>query len=524
MGNIQGIKKYNRFFRKHFGPVFFSMAVILFNICFDAACYQNYQDKMHLLEQMAASDEDNRLDAAVSIIKAEQEHRMEFVKPYGLEHSVQNRYYVMCTRQCMAMAAGSGLVLVIFLAVSYWLQRNRHAQLETYLNSLSRYLAEFWEQAQVARCAQKPEHRTGSMQEAESSREAAENARQKSEYRAGSVQEAESSRKPAESARQKPEHKAWHFQETGSSREPAENACLEPEHRDRFLQETPAARYTPCSRPVLPPALEGLETEADFLNDQLERAAQYLLQAQEKAYLEKEKTKSMVTDISHQLKTPVAALDTCFTILEDPQLLAAERMEFYGRCRNELEGLKGLLDSLLQISRLESGLIQIARKKSLLFDTVIAAVNRIYPKASEKQIGLETDFEPQTEQLAVMQDEKWLCEALVNVLDNALKYSPCGSEIRIGIHKGIRFARIEIADQGIGIPGEDCHKVFRRFYRGSSRWVHGQPGSGVGLYLVREIINGHHGTVIVKQGHPDAASQKIKFPGSIFVIQIPLAL
>ena len=123
-----------------------------------------------------------------------------------------------------------------------------------------------------------------------------------------------------------------------------------------------------------------------------------------------------------------------------------------------------------------------------------------------------------------MQDEKWLCEALVNVLDNAVKYSPCGSEIRIGIHKGIRFARIEIADQGIGIPGEDCHKVFRRFYRGSSRWVHGQPGSGVGLYLVREIINGHHGTVIVKQGHPDAASQKIKFPGSIFVIQIPLAL
>ena len=500
MGNIQGIKKYNRFFRKHFGPVFFSMAVILFNICFDAACYQNYQDKMHLLEQMAASDEDNRLDAAVSIIKAEQEHRMEFVKLYGLEHSVQNRYYVMCTRQCMAMAAGSGLVLVIFLAVSYWLQRNRHAQLETYLNSLSRYLAEFWEQAQVARCAQKPEHRTGSMQEAESSREAAEN------------------------ARQKPEHKAQLFQETGSSREPAENACLEPEHRARFLQETPASRYTPCSRPVLPPALEGLETEAGFLNDQLERAAQYLLQAQEKAYLEKEKTKSMVTDISHQLKTPVAALDTCFTILEDPQLLAAERVEFYGRCRNELEGLKGLLDSLLQISRLESGLIQIARKKSLLFDTVIAAVNRIYPKASEKQIGLETDFEPQTEQLAVMQDKKWLCEALVNVLDNAVKYSPCGSEIRIGIHKGIRFACIEIADQGIGIPGEDCHKVFRRFYRGSSRWVHGQPGSGVGLYLVREIINGHHGTVIVKQGHPDAASQKIKFPGSIFVIQIPLAL
>lgn len=460
MENIQGIKKYHRFFRKYLGPVFFSMAVIVFNIWFDAACYQNYQDKMHLLEQMAASDEDNRLDAAVSIIKAEQEHRVEFVKPYGLEHSVQNRYYVMYTRQCMAMAAGSGLVLVIFLAVSYWRQRSRHAQLEAYLSSLSRYLAEFWEHAQFSGCGQNPEHKARLVQKTT----------------------------------------PWP------------------------VQETPAARYTPCSRPVLPPALEGLETEAGFLNDQLERAAQYLLQVQEKAYLEKEKTKSMVTDISHQLKTPVAALDTCFTILEDPQLLAAERMEFYGRCRNELEGLKGLLDSLLQISRLESGLIQIARKKSLLFDTVIAAVNRIYPKASEKQIGLETDFEPQTEQLAVMQDEKWLCEALVNVLDNAVKYSPCGSEIRIGIHKGIRFVRIEIADQGIGIPGEDCHKVFRRFYRGSSRWVHGQPGSGVGLYLVREIINGHHGTVIVKQGHPDAASQKIKFPGSIFVIQIPLAL
>lgn len=263
--------------------------------------------------------------------------------------------------------------------------------------------------------------------------------------------------------------------------------------------------------------LKGCEAESDYLFDQLEMLEEALDAVRERAVAEKERTKGIVTDLAHQLKTPVAALDTCFAVLEDGALSGEERAEFYVRCRQELEGLKALLDALVQISHMESGMIQIVRKQALLLDTLLAAVNRIYPKASEKQIELVFDNAADVEELAVCHDARWMCEAFVNLLDNAVKYSPANSEIRIGIQRQVSFVRIEIADQGIGIARKEQHKVFQRFYRGADPRVQAQSGSGIGLYLARRIVGEHHGNVSVRTGR----EKKEGYPGSIFVVQIP---
>lgn len=264
---------------------------------------------------------------------------------------------------------------------------------------------------------------------------------------------------------------------------------------------------------------EEVRAAAHRVNHQLEALQEQLMMVREQARREREETKELVTDISHQLKTPVAALDTCLDILMQPSLNETERMEFTGRCRNELDGLEKLLHSLLQISRMEAGMIQIRLKNLPVLNIIMAAVNRIFPKASEKEIEIVVDYKKGIENLCVMLDEKWFCEALINILDNSVKYSPKESQIKLSLHKRSSFLRMEIQDEGIGIAKSDYHKVFQRFYRGADSRVREESGSGVGLYLVREIVQKHHGTVSVSSAY---GKSKEKYPGTVFVIQIPL--
>ena len=153
------------------------------------------------------------------------------------------------------------------------------------------------------------------------------------------------------------------------------------------------------------------------------------------------------------------------------------------------------------------------KKKLPLMDTVISAVNRTYPKADEKEIEFVFDYEKELETCTIMQDKRWLGEAVINVLDNAVKYSPCGSKILIRLQKRNDLVRMEIEDQGIGIPQNEYHKIFQRFYRGSSKEVVEKSGTGIGLFLSREIIEKHAGTITVTSGK--------KKKGSTFVIQLP---
>lgn len=259
--------------------------------------------------------------------------------------------------------------------------------------------------------------------------------------------------------------------------------------------------------------------EQEKIKYQLDSLGSHLKLLREEARLEKEGTKELVSDISHQLKTPVAALDACFSVLLSENLNVQEQKEFLVRCRNALDGLETLLQSLLQISRMEAGLIKIEKCRLPILDTLLAAVNRIYPKTLENNIELVFDYDEALENYAIMQDKRWLSEAIINVLDNAIKYSPAHSEVLIRLQKRNGFARIEIVDQGFGIPKEEYHKIFQRFFRGSMPGVKEQSGSGIGLFLAREIIEKHHGTITVSSNIEDNRSLNHRH-GSTFVIQL----
>lgn len=232
------------------------------------------------------------------------------------------------------------------------------------------------------------------------------------------------------------------------------------------------------------------------------------------AETEREGTKALVTDISHQLKTPVAALMTSFEILQSDGLGAEEYQEFLGRCRIQVARLEELVSALVNISRMETGMIELKIVERNLFDTVLLAVNRIYPKAEEKGIELGLEADEALRQVSVRHDSRWLCEAFLNVLENAVKYSAARTRIVIRMVRMTVYLRVEIEDEGIGIPRGEWNKIFQRFYRGGADEVQRETGSGVGLYLAREIVSRHEGTLV-------AAAPRHGKRGSCFVFQLP---
>ena len=203
---------------------------------------------------------------------------------------------------------------------------------------------------------------------------------------------------------------------------------------------------------------------------------------------EKEQIKTLISDISHQIKTPIAAANTFAELLGDGELSAEERTEYITTLQMSLGKLTFLTNSLIKMSRLESGIISLKPEKNSLNEIVLQAVKTVYAKAKEK--GILITFECDQAFEAVL-DFNWTAEAISNVIDNAVKYTPQGGFVRLQITEYPSFLRLDISDSGVGIPEEEQAKIFGRFYRGKQSVD--TDGVGIGLYLTREIINKQNG-------------------------------
>jgi len=223
--------------------------------------------------------------------------------------------------------------------------------------------------------------------------------------------------------------------------------------------------------------LDGKDTEMERIKGQLADLSEQLRYSQECVQEEREETRSLVTDISHQLKTPVAGVKAYFEILNQENLSEEEEKEFLDQCGKQLQGLENLTGALVNISRMETGMIQIRREPADILETLVQAVNRVYLKADIKQIAIEFEESEDLAATVIPHDVKWVCEAFINILENAVKYSPEHTEIRIRMMRRVTFLRIEFEDQGIGIPRAEYHKVFQRFYRGKAQEVDMEEGS-----------------------------------------------
>ncbi|GCF95160.1 hypothetical protein NRIC_30510 [Enterococcus florum] len=219
--------------------------------------------------------------------------------------------------------------------------------------------------------------------------------------------------------------------------------------------------------------------------------------------------KSSVTDIAHQLRTPVASLKMSMDIALSDKYSDQERSEFGHQAEIQIHKLNLMLDGLIKLSQLETDLIRLQPQPTSLKAVITDAVNSLIMKAIEKEIEIEVET---FEDRLILIDQKWTLEAISNVLENAVKYSPAGTTIQLRISTLVTYVLLEILDQGPGIPSQEQTKIYQRFYRGANSEA--VEGSGVGLYLTRSIIEGQGGAIMVKNLKPH---------GSNFQLTLPLA-
>lgn len=217
--------------------------------------------------------------------------------------------------------------------------------------------------------------------------------------------------------------------------------------------------------------------------------------------------KSNITDITHQLKTPVASLKLSLDIALSEQYAEQERKKFAEQAEVQINKLDLMLDGLAKISQLETDLIQLRPQKLSLQLLINQAINSVIMKAVEKEMELEVEL---AEDRMVYVDEKWTLEALGNVLENAVKYAPEKTTVKVQVSSLVTYVLVEIKDEGPGITKEEQNKIYQRFYRGSHS--DSVEGSGVGLYLTRKIIEEQGGTIMVKRNHPKGANFQLTLP------------
>lgn len=211
----------------------------------------------------------------------------------------------------------------------------------------------------------------------------------------------------------------------------------------------------------------------------------------DQAQKEKEQVKSLISNMSHQLKTPLSNVVMYRELLEtEPD--AEQRADFLERMRLQLDKIDWILQSLFKMVKLEQDVIRFETEQASLKETLVSALSSVYEKAEKKEIRIVT--EPFPDRL-LEHNPKWTAEVFVNILENAVKYSENGSQIEIQVRPLELFTEIRFRDHGIGIRKEEQNRIFQRFYR--SRDVENREGSGIGLYLSRMILDKEKGYMTV---------------------------
>ena len=199
---------------------------------------------------------------------------------------------------------------------------------------------------------------------------------------------------------------------------------------------------------------------------------------------EKSKTKDLIADISHQTKTPITNLSLYINLLEDDP-----KDEYLEIIKYELNKLEFLIQNLVKSSRLESDIISLQKHQANLKDIVEDVLGEFKVILDEKCIGINL----KDEDLIFNLDERWLKEAIHNLVDNAIKYSPNGSTINISVYKSYLNYNLDIENECKDLSEETLPKIFERFYRGKNSIS--KDGLGLGLFIAREIIEKHGGNI-----------------------------
>lgn len=229
--------------------------------------------------------------------------------------------------------------------------------------------------------------------------------------------------------------------------------------------------------------------------------------------LEKERSsiQTLISDISHQTKTPIANLLLYLSLLSEQDLTPTQREQVEIAC-GQAEKLNFLIENLVKSSRLETGIITAEPKVQSIAPLIEQSIYQNSEKARDRGISLVGECGEQTAKF----DRRWTEEALCNLVDNALKYTPRGGSVTVSAREFEMFCRIDVADNGIGIEEEEQAKVFGRFYRGIK--VRGEDGLGIGLYLAREILQKQGGYIKVDSKPGEGSTFSLYLPKKLPIL------
>lgn len=263
---------------------------------------------------------------------------------------------------------------------------------------------------------------------------------------------------------------------------------------------------------MLAAAMDGSFTEQRFDESRLSalesRLAQYLAASSVSAQnlqAQKDQISALVSDISHQTRTPVANLQLYAQLLAE-QPLGPEGRACAETIEMQAQKLQSLIEALVKTSRLESGVLALHPAPGELAPMAERAAAQYAPKAAAR--GLSLTMGPIAG--SAVFDPKWTEEALCNLLDNAVKYTPAGGAVTVSVQVYELFAAVRVRDTGPGIPEEEQAKIFGRFYRSPAAYQ--TEGVGIGLYLARQIAAGQGGYLKV---------ESVPGAGSTFSLYLP---
>lgn len=243
------------------------------------------------------------------------------------------------------------------------------------------------------------------------------------------------------------------------------------------------------------------ETRESKLAHQLDMILDRAAFARQQADLERDQVSGLLSDLSHQLKTPLANVVMYTELLEAGGLTREEERSFLEETGRQARKMQWLMKAMMKASRLEHGLVAVQAGYHEIKETIGRAVTAVYAQAADKRITIQVEA---FSGCLLYHDPVWTAEALGNILENGVKYSPEGSIITVRVKPLEIYTGIEIEDQGLGIAPEEYSDIFKRFYRGAAS--SGQEGNGLGLYLTQLILNKEKGYVTARPGREGGGS------------------
>ena len=256
-----------------------------------------------------------------------------------------------------------------------------------------------------------------------------------------------------------------------------------------------------------PISFDDSETLFARINHRIFRLYGIMQENRRRVDAEREELQALITDISHQVKMPVSNLKMVTDTLMTKKMPPEKQQEFLHEINEQTDKLNFLVQAMVKSSRLETGAIRLEKKEGRLYDTLAQAMSGIISAAEKKQINVSVSC---PEHLKLCHDTKWTAEALFNILDNGVKYTPQGGSVDVTVREWEMYIKVDVADNGRGISESRQASIFKRFYRDEE--VHEEAGIGIGLYLAREIITRQGGYIKVK-------SEPGK--GSVFSVFLP---